>query len=83
VSSDDGSSHAAFARKYQLPFPLLSDPGSAARKAFGIRKTLGILPGRATFVIDADCTILHSYNSQFAPAKHVSEALAILRRGTR
>ena len=54
VSSDDGSSHDAFAGKHNLPFRLLSDPDEAARKAFGIPKTLGLFPGRATFVIDAD-----------------------------
>jgi thioredoxin-dependent peroxiredoxin len=79
VSSDDGASHDAFAGKHNLPFRLLSDPDESARRAFGIPKTLGLFPGRATFVIDADGTILHAFNSQFAPAKHVREALTILR----
>jgi peroxiredoxin Q/BCP len=79
VSSDDAASHDGFASKHRLPFRLLSDADGAARKAFGVPKTLGILPGRATFVIDADGTILHAFNSQFAPAKHVTEALTILR----
>jgi len=79
VSSDDGASHAAFAGRHRLPFPLLSDPGEIARNAFGIPRTLGLLPGRATFVIDADGTVLHAFNSQFAPTKHVAEALTILR----
>jgi thioredoxin-dependent peroxiredoxin len=79
VSSDDGASHDGFASKHRLPFRLLSDPGEVARKAFGIPKTLGLFPGRATFVIDGDGKILHAFNSQFAPAKHVQEALTILR----
>jgi peroxiredoxin Q/BCP len=79
VSSDDAASHERFAAKHRLPFRLLSDPGEIARKAFGIPKTLGLFPGRATFVIDPDGTILHSFNSQFAPLKHVSEALTTLR----
>jgi peroxiredoxin Q/BCP len=79
VSSDDGTSHDGFAARHRLPFRLLSDPGEAARKAFGIPKTLGLFPGRATFVIDADGTILHAFNSQFAPLRHVREALTILR----
>jgi peroxiredoxin Q/BCP len=79
VSSDDAASHAGFAAKHRLPFRLLSDPGEIARAAFGIPKTLGLFPGRATFVINPDGTILHGYNSQFAPLKHVSEALTTLR----
>jgi peroxiredoxin Q/BCP len=78
VSSDDGASHAGFAQRHGLPFRLLSDPGEIARKAFGIPKTLGLFPGRATFVIDADGTILHAFNSQFEPLRHVREALKIL-----
>jgi peroxiredoxin Q/BCP len=79
VSSDDGASHDGFAAKHRLPFRLLSDPGERARKAFGIRKTLGLFPGRATFVIDEHGTILHAFDSQFEPLRHVTEALTILR----
>ena len=79
VSSDDAASHARFRTKHGLPFRLMSDPGGAARKAFGIPKTLGVLPGRATFVIARDGSILYAFNSQFAPAQHVAHALEALR----
>jgi thioredoxin-dependent peroxiredoxin len=79
VSSDDGRSHARFRQKYNLPFRLMSDPDGSVRKAFGIPNTLGILPGRATFVINRDGKILYSFNSQFLPQRHVSNALAALR----
>ncbi len=79
VSSDDGRSHARFRQKYNLPFRLMSDPDGSARKAFGIPNTLGFLPGRATFVINHDGKILYSFNSQFLPQRHVSNALAALR----
>src|SRR5690606_35559449 len=52
VSHDGPASHQAFAQKHRLPFRLLSDPDGSARRAFGVKKTLGLLPGRATFVID-------------------------------
>jgi peroxiredoxin Q/BCP len=78
VSADDGASHERFAGRHSLPFRLLSDPGEVARRAFGIPKTFGLFPGRATFVIDADGTILHAFNSQFEPLRHVREALKIL-----
>jgi peroxiredoxin Q/BCP len=78
VSSDDTQSHARFRERHHLPYRLMSDPGGVARKAFGVPKTLGILPGRATFVIDRDGTILYAFNSQFAPERHVANALAAL-----
>jgi peroxiredoxin Q/BCP len=79
VSSDDNQSHANFRERHRLPYRLMSDPGGAARKAFGIPKTLGVLPGRATFVINRQGTILYAFNSQFAPERHVKNALEALR----
>jgi peroxiredoxin Q/BCP len=79
VSSDDGPSHARFARKHGLPFRLLSDTGGTVRRAFGVPATLGILPGRATFVIDASGTIAYAFNAQFLPKAHVANALDALR----
>ncbi len=35
VSPDDGASHRRFTDKYQLPFPLLSDPDKAMMTAYG------------------------------------------------
>jgi thioredoxin-dependent peroxiredoxin len=82
VSSDDSAAHAHFRRKHKLPFRLMSDPAGAARKAFGVPATFGILPGRATFVISREGRILYAFNSQFAPQRHVENALAALRVST-
>ncbi|MGR4064868.1 MAG: peroxiredoxin [Vulcanimicrobiaceae bacterium] len=79
ISSDDAQSHAGFAGKHRLPFRLLSDYGGAVRDAFGIPKTWGLLPGRATFVIDGDGVIRHVFNSQFQPAAHAARALEVVR----
>lgn len=79
VSSDAGASHRRFADRHALPFRLLSDPGGAVRARYGVSKTLGLIPGRATFVIDRDGIVRHAFSSQFRPARHVSEALAVLK----
>lgn len=79
VSSDSADSHAAFSRKHQLPFPLASDPGGSARKAFGVPKALGLLPGRVTYVIDRAGVVRSVFNSMFAPQKHVDAALEVLK----
>ena len=80
VSSDSGESHARFADKHRLPFMLVADKGGAVRKQYGVPATLGVLPGRVTFVIDRDGVVRHVFNSQFQAKKHVAEALDALRR---
>jgi peroxiredoxin Q/BCP len=79
VSSDGSAAHEEFASKYKLPFTLLSDAGGTVRKQYGVPATLGLLPGRVTFVIDKDGVVRRTFNSQFQATKHVSEAIAALR----
>jgi peroxiredoxin Q/BCP len=79
VSADDAASHEAFKAKHRLPFRLLTDPGGLAAKAFGVKKTLGLLPGRVTFVIDRSGSIRHRFDSQLRVQKHVAEALSLVK----
>jgi len=78
VSSDSEESHHAFAAKYNLPFRLLSDPGGRVRKLYGVQATLGIIPGRKTFVIDREGILRATFTSQFKPVEHIRQALAAL-----
>jgi peroxiredoxin Q/BCP len=80
VSSDSTESHGRFAAKHRLPFTLLSDQGGEVRARYGVPATLGLLPGRVTFVIDQDGIVRHVFNSQFQATQHVAEALEALRR---
>ncbi|MCC6847061.1 MAG: peroxiredoxin [Deltaproteobacteria bacterium] len=79
VSSDGGGAHEKFASKHRLPFLLLSDRGGVVRKQYGVPATLGLLPGRVTFVIDEQGIVRRTFNSQLQATKHVSEAIAALR----
>lgn len=78
VSSDPPGEHRAFAGKYRLPFPLLSDADGSLRARFGVPKTLGLIPGRVTYLIDRAGVVRHVYSSQLRPASHVREALRAL-----
>jgi peroxiredoxin Q/BCP len=78
VSSDSASSHEKFASRHRLPFTLLSDADGKVRKKYGVPATLGLLPGRVTFVIDRDGVVRHVFNSQLQATRHVSEALSAL-----
>jgi peroxiredoxin Q/BCP len=79
VSGDTVESHQGFIRSQKLPFLLLSDADGAIRQAFGVPKTLGIVPGRVTYVIDREGIVRHVFNSQFFAGRHVTEALKIVR----
>jgi peroxiredoxin Q/BCP len=80
ISGDSTKSHESFASHHRLPFVLLSDPDGAARAAFGVKKTLGLIPGRTTFVIDRNGVIQHVFESQVRVGKHVDEALATVKQ---
>jgi peroxiredoxin Q/BCP len=79
ISGDSPQSHTRFARSLRLPYTLLSDTDGAVRMLYGVPKTLGLFPGRSTYVIDKEGVIRHIFSSQFLPGKHVSEALAALK----
>lgn len=78
ISGDSVDDHAAFSKKHQLKYPLLSDAGNTIREAFGVpRGLLGLLPGRVTYCCDSDGTILSIINSSISADIHVHEALKV------
>lgn len=79
VSSDSAKSHLQFAERYQLAFPLLADTDGALRKLFAVPRTLGIFPGRVTYVIDRAGIIREIYSAQLASAEHVERALRAVK----
>jgi peroxiredoxin Q/BCP len=80
VSSQSVVSHESFATHHGLPFILLSDERNEVRKMYGVPASLGIIPGRVTFIIDKKGMVRHIFSSQFQPEKHVQEALGVLRK---
>jgi peroxiredoxin Q/BCP len=78
ISSDSKEAQNNFAQNHHLPYILLSDLNDRVRKLYGIKATLGIIPGRVTYVIDKKGIIRHIFNSQFNAQKHIDESLAIL-----
>ena len=75
VSSDSVKSHERFAANERLPFLLLSDKNGAVRELYGVERTLGILPGRVTYVIGKGGVVRHVYSSQLRATQHTREAL--------
>jgi thioredoxin-dependent peroxiredoxin len=79
ISSDSVESHRSFAKKHHLPFTLLSDGEGKVRRLYGVPNTLGLFPGRVTYVIDEEGVVRHIFSSQLGMEKHVEEALKALR----
>ena len=79
ISSDSVQSHEAFAERHHLPFALLSDEGGKVRKLYGVPSTLGLFPGRVTYVIDEQGVVRHVFSSQLGVERHVQEAIEALR----
>ena len=69
VSPDSEASHERFAKKYGLPFTLLSDPDKELANAYGVwvkklnygREYMGIQ--RSTFVVDEKGTVTRAYRN--------------------
>jgi peroxiredoxin Q/BCP len=80
VSSDSPRSHAQFKKKYNIPYSLLADTGGEFRKLMGVPSNfLGLLPGRVTYIFNPEGYLIHIFDSQFSPEKHVKEALRIIQ----
>jgi thioredoxin-dependent peroxiredoxin len=79
ISSDSVEPHRAFVQKHDLPFALLSDGGGKVRKLYGVPNTLGLLPGRVTYVLDEAGVVGHIFSSQLGVERHVQEAINALR----
>ncbi len=78
ISGQSVESHKSFASHYGLPFLLLNDQGNKVRQLYGVPASLGIIPGRVTYIIDKSGIVRHIFNSQYQPEKHVQEAKRIL-----
>jgi peroxiredoxin Q/BCP len=78
ISGDSAESHEKFADKHSLPFTLLSDRGGAVRKLYGVKKTLGFLPVRATYVLSGNSSAVKRHDR---PPDQRGDARFALRAG--
>lgn len=81
VSVDTSASHAAFAQKYKLPFPLLADAQGEVAARYGALSDWVVvkMAKRQTFIIDPQGRIARVYRAVDAD-KHSVEVVADLRR---
>lgn len=72
VSTDESESHARFAEKHRITFPLLSDPDKQIQKSYEARQVLGLLPKRVTYVIDTNKKIRAVFHNELSAGKHLA-----------
>ena len=82
VSSDSMSRHRRFKEKHNLKFKLLCDDHGRLAKKMQLKKTLGFMRARVTFIVDPEGIIQGTITAQFTPKKHVFHALRQLRELT-
>jgi peroxiredoxin Q/BCP len=80
ISGQSVESHKSFASHYGLPFILLSDKDNKVRELYDVPSTMGILPGRVTYIIDKKGIIRHIFSSQTQTQRHVEEAKNTLKK---
>jgi thioredoxin-dependent peroxiredoxin len=79
ISAQSVESHKSFATHHGLPFILLSDRNNKVRQLYGVPSTMGLLPGRVTYIIDKSGIVRHIFSSQTKAQKHVEEATRVLK----
>ncbi len=82
VSLDDSASHAQFAKKYSLPFPLLADPSGAVTASYGALPQGSRYAKRYTFLIDPAGKAAKIYTS-VETSRHSVEVIEDLKRMTK
>lgn len=86
ISKDSTASHAKFAQKYALPFPILSDPELIAIQAYDVWKekklygkvSMGVV--RSSYLIDENGVILDA-REKVKPDTNAADLLARLEEG--
>jgi peroxiredoxin Q/BCP len=80
VSEDNSDSHAKFAQKYHLPFPLLADKDGSVADSYGALTNLGLIKfaKRYTFLIDPQGKIAKVYE-KVDTSRHSQEIIGDLQ----
>ncbi len=80
VNPGSESLHRKFKTIFSLPFPILADRGKHVARAFGVARPFGLIQRRASFLIDADRTILDVARGEFGLGAHREFVARVLER---
>ena len=81
INDAEVSMHKSFAIRYDLKYPLLSDPGQLVRKSFGASGLLfNTVANRITYVTDGSHKVAYIFQSLFRANHHVYESLDFIKK---
>lgn len=72
ISPQSADSHARFAAKHDLAFPLVADTDKAITRAYACLGPFGLGIRRTTYLIAQDRTIAAAARADFSLAKHTA-----------
>lgn len=78
ISGDNEASHTGFREKYELPFPLIADPGKHVHKLYQVTGFVPWITPRITYVIDKDGMIRSAIRHDFRVKEHVPDVIEAL-----
>ena len=79
ASCDTAEKNTAFAKKLELDYPILSDPGKKVAEAYGVVHEGRKVPERWTFVIGEDGKILH-VDKKVKSVTHGNDLVGLLKK---
>jgi len=78
INGQSVNSHEKFVRKHQLNYPLLSDKKAVLTKRLGIKKTLGLITPRETFVFNKQGKLIEHIKSNVADV-HIEKSIEAIK----
>ena len=80
VSADTKDSHTSFVQKHSLPYLLLIDESKTLRSLWRVPKSMFILDGRVSYVIDKQGVCRFIYNSSTKPVAHIQACFRAVQK---
>jgi len=79
INGQSKTSHDKFATKHNLNYPLLSDKKAVLTKRLGVKKTLGLITPRETFVFNKEGKLIKHISSNQSNI-HIDEAIEAIKK---
>lgn len=70
VSTQSVGSHAKFAARFKLPYPVLADPDKAVCRAYGVLGPMGLWTNRVSYLIGPNARVIDAVRSGLFLGKH-------------
>ncbi len=82
ISGDGEESHSRFKERYELPFPLIADPGRTVHRLYDAVGLLPFMTPRITYVIDKEGVIRSAIRHDLRVKEHVPDVVKALEQIT-